>query len=169
MASFAASFAASNPSFTPSFNQYATEIRSLCSRAHTLSSSDFQSQTSELLNVMKIEARSCDDRKAAMKEYESIRNEVDRAALLGSSSSSSNASSSNSASNGNAAAKKRFLETNDKIEKQNATLERIQQSVAEIEDVGGEITTQLQSNREQIKKQQDRVKEVNTMSKYADS
>jgi len=49
------------------------------------------------------------------------------------------------------------------------SLRSLQNTVNEIEDVGGEITTQLQSNREQIKKQQDRVQEVNTMSKYADA
>jgi len=74
-----------------------------------------------------LEARGCEDRKAAMKEYEVIKQEVDRAALLGSASLSSNAVNSDEKNE----AKKRFMQTNDKIEKQNATLERIQVRLSE--------------------------------------
>jgi len=62
-----------------------------------------------------------------MKEYEVIKQEVDRAALLGSASLSSNAVNSDEKNE----AKKRFMQTNDKIEKQNATLERIQVRLSE--------------------------------------
>ena len=151
MASFTST---TNNTFTQSFNNYATEIRQLCTQASKLPTATFVSQTQELLSILKIEARGCDDRKAAMAEYNAIKLEVDRSALLGSGSAPSNSNTGPTSE-----VKKRFMATNEKIDNQNKTLERIQQNVAEIEDVGGEITTQLHSNREQIQKQQDRVKE----------
>ena len=59
------------------------------------------------------------------------------------------------------------MQTNDKLENQNDKIKNIQNTVAEIEDVGGEITTQLKANREVIQKQQDRVKEVSSMADMA--
>ncbi|GMI08511.1 hypothetical protein TrVE_jg6698 [Triparma verrucosa] len=142
------------------FGAYEQELQSVLAGDMSVTDpSKFQSETSSLLGQLKLEARSAEDRKEATARYKKLKEEVDRKVLLGGGTVPNGAQANQD--------RARLMATNDKLENQNDRLRNIHNTVAEIEDVGGEITTQLAANREVIQKQQDRVKEVSSMADMA--
>ena len=65
--------------------------------------------------------------------------------------------------------RKRVEAINEKVERQNETIERLQGVVADTEIVGAEILTELSENREKIESARDKTKEVNTDLSDAES
>ena len=103
---------------------------------------------------MKIELRQCSDRSLAKSRFEEMKTKVERAELgVGG---GQVASSNNDAE----AAKRRMEDVNTKLERQQETLDNIKSSVAEIEETGTTITSELAKNREVLERTNSRVSEL---------
>lgn len=126
------------------------------------------SQVTELIKQMEVEVRSLDPatRKtlsekmaqykravASLKtDFNSRRNQADSSALMGGKS---------------AADRQRLLDTNEKIARQNDMIANATKTVAETEDVGLEITTELARNRQKIESSQAKASEFTGMTDVA--
>lgn len=118
-------------------------------------------QCENLLQQMAMEARTETDSevkrermvcvKACKSQLQALRLESDRQSLLSSSSSSA----------------KQLTNTEKMLARQNETLERARQSMQETENVGTEITQELQSNRATIESAHGQVQEVSSMTDRA--
>jgi vesicle transport through interaction with t-SNAREs 1 len=120
-------------------------------------------QASDLLKQMSVEVRSMDgnekkEKTVVMDGYksrvESARDELKatttnrtRAALLGDSVESHGQ-------------RQRYMDTNEKLNRQNEALLQAQRTVAETEDVGSEIAENLTANREKIESSQAKLREL---------
>jgi chromosome segregation ATPase len=146
-------------SFLTGFQQYEGELRELISSdLHSSDPSQFQLQSTDLLKNLKIEARSCEDKAMALSTVKSLKAEVDRKVLMG---------GSVSVSKGSLDQRAKMMATSEKLSNQNETISKTVALVAEMEDTGGEIATQLDHNREMIEKQKGRVGEIRGMADYA--
>jgi len=126
------------------------------------------SQASELIKQMEVEVRSLDasTRKsltekvtqykralASLKtDFNSRRNQADNSSLLGTKS---------------GADRQRLLDTNDKIARQNEMIANASKTVAETEEVGLEITSELARNRQKIESSQAKAGEFTGMTDVA--
>lgn len=126
---------------------------------------DLQKQCADLLSLMSLEARStdCPDRKMERLErvkiykfqFEAVRNQHDKEFLMG----------------GRAtemlAVKERLERVESRAAQQNELLERARRSLAETEEVGANVMSELHGNRQTIESAQGRVGELNNMTTQA--
>jgi septal ring factor EnvC (AmiA/AmiB activator) len=101
-----------------------------------------------------------EEKKAATLVCTSFRTKVERALILASQSSSLKTDT---------LGKARLQSTNNKIAAQNEAIAKTIATMAELEETGEDITTQLSGNREAIQRQKDSAKEVTSLSDHANS
>ena len=111
----------------------------------------------ELLNKVRI----CKAKLSNLRDdYNSAKQSAEREALI------DGGSYRNQGGSGNEH-RARLLQTNDRIQSQNDTLDRARRVMSETEDVAMEITTELGKNREKIESAHSRVFEVSGMTNQA--
>jgi vesicle transport through interaction with t-SNAREs protein 1 len=139
------------------------------------------SQCDDLLKQMQVEARSGDNGSTRQEwlqkvrvckaqlanlrdDFQTVKSQVDREALLLSSNIEGDATGGYTNSNKQ---RERLLQTNSQLRKQNETLERAQRVMVETEEVAMEITTELGRNREKIATAHQRVRDVSGLTNQA--
>lgn len=119
------------------------------------------SQATDLIKQMEVEVRSQDPATRKMLnekvmqykksnqslriDFDRAREQVNRSALIGDRS---------------GADRQRLMDTNDKISRQNDMIANATRTVAETEEIGMEITTELQRNREKIDSSREKVRKL---------
>ena len=145
----AASTAPKMSSLTSSFRTYELELRAM------LSSKSSPTQLNDVLKSLKLERSNCSNRPEANAIHSELKLACEKFELLAGSTPSSSSNPT------------KLSAINSKLTKQQGTIDRIRQSVAEMEDVGGGISSNLASNREAISRSKDRVAGVNEQVGYA--
>jgi len=155
------------PSFTPCFENYTAEISGLLCPASSSSSSSSSppsplkfEQCRQILKSMRVEARNCPDRVAAVKRYKEMSCLVDSAELR-SGGNDGNYDGGGEGKDGGGGGRGRVEDVNGRMARQNDVLENLKATVAEMEDVGTAITGELAQNRELLERTKGRVGLVN--------
>ena len=128
-----------------------------------------QRQCTDLLKTMKVEVRMGEyDKVFENKFIEEKKKEIDLLVITGNRQTLGLSDNSHGETlTGGAADKSRLETTNEKLNKSNEVLQQTMNQLAELEETGLEITTNLQSNRELIEKTQEKTKGVTAMTQQA--